>query len=84
MNCVGNNDLCNTDPEILGTGDDNGKSNGFYFHVFYCYEIDPENAPIIVGDDNVSRYVPSLYYIDSKNYRFVVIDSEITYANCDQ
>lgn len=39
MNIVGNNDLCGPDPEILGTGDDNGKSNAFYFHVFYCYEI---------------------------------------------
>ena len=39
MNVVGNNDLCGPDPEVLGTGDDAGKSNAFYFHVFYCYEI---------------------------------------------
>ena len=84
VNCVGNNDLCNTNPEILGTGDDNGKSNSFYFHVFYCYEIDPDNAPLIVGDDNISRYIPSLYFLDFQNYRFLVVNSEITYANCDQ
>lgn len=84
VNCVGNNDLCNTDPEILGTGDDNGKSNGYYFHVFYCYEVDPNNVPTIIGDDGVTRYIPSLYYLDSTNYRFIIVDSEITYANCDQ
>lgn len=84
VNCVGNNDLCNTDPEILGTGDDNGKSNSFYFHVFYCYEIDTNIVPIIQGDDDVYRYIPSLYYINSLNYRFIIVNSEITYANCDQ
>ena len=39
MNCVGNNDLCNVDPTILGTGNDAGKSNAKFFHYFYCYEI---------------------------------------------
>ena len=84
VNVVGNNDLCNTNPEILGTGDDPGKSNSFYFHVFYCYEADTNNLPVILGDDNVYRYVPSLYYIDAQNYRFVVVNSEITYVNCDE
>jgi hypothetical protein len=82
MNVVGNNDLCNTNVNILGTGDDNGKSNGYYFHVFYCYEVSEDNLPVIVGDDGVSRYVPSLYYFDSTNYRFVMINSELTYENC--
>ena len=84
VNVVGNNDLCNTDPEILGTGDDNGKSNGFYFHVFYCYEVDENNLPIIVGDDGRQHYVPSLYNIDFNNYRLVIVNSEITYVNCDK
>lgn len=83
VNCVGNNDLCNTDPNILGTGDDVGKSNSFYFHLFYCYEIDPTNVPVITGEDDVVRYIPSLYYLDSINHRFVVINSEITYENCN-
>lgn len=82
MNVVGNNDLCNTDVTILGTGDDPGKSNGYYFHVFYCYEVSEDNLPVILGDDNVIRYVPSLYYFDSTNYRFVMINSELTYENC--
>lgn len=82
MNVVGNNDLCNTDVNILGTGDDPGKSNGYYFHVFYCYEISESNIPVIVGDDDVARYVPSLYYFDSTNYRFIMINSELTYENC--
>ena len=84
VNCVGNNDLCNTDPEALGTGDDNGKSNGFYFHVFYCYDVDENNLPIIVGDDNVARYIPSLYYLDFTSNRIIVINSEITYVNCNK
>lgn len=83
MNVVGNNDLCNTNVNILGTGDDPGKSNGYYFHVFYCYEINSENMPIIIGDDSISRYVPSLYYFDTKDHRFVMINSELTYENCN-
>lgn len=82
MNVVGNNDLCNTNINILGTGDDPGKSNGYYFHVFYCYEVSEDNLPVITGDDGVVRYVPSLYYFDSTNYRFVMINSELTYENC--
>lgn len=83
MNVVGNNDLCNTDVKALGTGDDNGKSNGYYFHVFYCYEIDPNNVPLISnGTEDV--YVPSLYHFDSLTYSFIMINSEITYVNCDK
>lgn len=84
MNVVGNNDLCGTDPEVLGTGDDVGKSNSFYFHIFHCYEVDTDSSklPIITGDDNISRYVPSLYYFDFANLRCVMVNSEITYINC--
>ena len=46
MSVVGNNDLCGTNPAILGTGDDTGKSNGYYHHLFNCYEIDTENLII--------------------------------------
>ena len=85
MNVVGNNDLCNTDVNALGTGDDNGKSNSFYFHIFYCYEVDPNNVPLIQnGRTAQDVYVPSLYYFDSLTYRFVMINSEITYVNCDK
>lgn len=83
VNCVGNNDLCNTDPDALGTGDDVGKSNGYYFHVFYCYEVDENNLPLITGDDSITRYVPSLYYLDALNYRLIVVNTEITYENCN-
>ena len=84
MNVVGNNDLCDTNEKILGTGDDAGKSNGYYFHVFYCYEVnESENyLPTITGYDTVEKYIPSLYYFDSTNYRFVMVNSEITYENC--
>lgn len=39
MNVVGNNDLCDVDPNILGTGNDSGKSNSRFFHYFYCYDL---------------------------------------------
>ena len=80
MNVVGNNDLCGTNIEELGTGDDNGKSNSFYFHVFYCYDIiDDEFVPIVNN-----KYIPSLYYFESDQFRFVMINSEITYINCQK
>ena len=89
MNVVGNNDLVGTDPEILGTGDDNGKSNGHYFHVFYCYEVDPDVNPIIYSSDGLQyKYIPSFYYFENTassnvdSYRFVFLDTEITTINC--
>lgn len=85
MNCVGNNDLCGTNPSILGTGDDTGKSNSFFFHIFYCYEV----CPITREDNNETvypiingKYVPSLYYVDFVGKRIVMCNSEITMINC--
>lgn len=80
MNVVGNNDLCGTNVLDLGTGDDLGKSNSFYFQVFYCYDIDESTFLPIVNN----KYIPSLYYFDSNGYRFVMINSEITMINCSQ
>lgn len=105
MSIVGNNDLCDNDPEILGTGDDSGKSNGFYHHVFYCYEVDEKlndgtypkadddpiellnnmsfkYLPLIKGNDDVIRYVPSFYWFGTNKYTFVMMNSELTYVNC--
>ena len=31
-----------------------------------------------------NKYIPSLYYFDSKDYRFIMINSEITMINCNQ
>ena len=78
MNVVGNNDLCGTNINNLGTGDDQGKSNSFYFHVFYCYDINESVFKPIVNN----KYIPSLYYFDSKDFRFIMINSEITMVNC--
>lgn len=78
MAVVGNNDLCNTNVNALGTGDDQGKSNSFYFHVFYCYDIDESVFIPLVNN----KYIPSLYFFDSKDYRFVNVNSEITVVNC--
>lgn len=77
MNVVGNNDLCGTNQWKLGTGDDPGKSNSFYFHLFYCYEIDTTNIPIVNN-----KYIPSLYYFDSSETRFIMVNSELTIENC--
>jgi hypothetical protein len=85
MNVVGNNDLCDTDITILGTGDDIGKSNSFFFHLFYCYEIGEDFTPITGGLTNATKdklkYIPSLYYFDSKKDRFLMVNSEITEVN---
>lgn len=82
MNVVGNNDLCDTNINALGTGDDTGKSNGYFFHLFNCYEIPTdEYRPIING-----VYVPSLYYMEvvngDKQIKLLFINSEITMINC--
>ena len=76
MSVVGNNDLVDTDITKLGTGNDIGKSNGYFFHLFNCYEIsetikiktiidetEVESLPNISPIIN-NKYVPSLYYID--------------------
>lgn len=88
MDVVGNNDLCGADPEVLGTGDDIGKSNSFYFHVFHCYDIDESTdgkmIPIIKTDDGDDKYIPSLYYFDlPQNIRMVMVNSEITIKTCE-
>ena len=78
MYVVGNNDLCGTNVTELGTGDDYGKSNSYYFHVFYCYEVDPTLFTPIINQ----KYIPSLYYFDFKDHRFIMVNSEITSENC--
>ena len=84
MNVTGNNDLCDIDPSILGTGDDRGKSNSYYFHLFYCYEVDQEEGkmPLIHGSDGY-KYVPSLYNFSIGNQMFLMCNSEITRTTCE-
>ena len=79
VNVVGNNDLCGTNFNILGTGDDEGKSNAYYFHIFYCYEIETEEGKIPIVNN---KYVPSLYNIDFDQYKLLCVNSEITEVNC--
>ena len=82
MNVVGNNDLGNPDINSLGTGDDPGKSNPYFYNLFYCYEIDPANAPLYKGRDGVVRYIPSTFYTKSSSYLFLFINSELTHITC--
>ena len=94
MNCVGNNDLCNIDPNILGTGNDAGKSNAKFFHYFYCYEI-PNDERLIVKAHDVTandirisisedRYIPSVYYFETKGVIYIIANSEITKTTCEK
>jgi len=79
MNVVGNNDLCGNNFNILGTGDDEGKANSYYFHVFYCYEVETEPGMIPIINN---KYVPSLYKIEFTDYILLMVNSEITSVNC--
>lgn len=83
-NLVGNNDLNGTDIQTLGTGDDPGKSNGYYFYLFNCNEVNnffnDDNGPHYPIVNNT--YVPSLYYIECENLRIMMVNSEITLINC--
>ena len=98
MNCVGNNDLCNLDPTILGTGNDPGKSNAKFFHYFYCYEV-PNDERLIVKKHDVTiktkdnktptlmsipedRYIPSVYYFKTRGVIYIIANSEITETTC--
>ena len=94
MNCVGNNDLCNLDPTILGTGNDAGKSNAKFFHYFYCYEI-PNDERLIVKAHDVTvdgtkisisedRYIPSVYYFETRGVMYIIANSEITKTTCEK
>ena len=98
MNCVGNNDLCNLDPTILGTGNDPGKSNAKFFHYFYCYEV-PNNESLIVKAHSVDvktststtkitipedRYIPSTYYFETRGVLYIVANSEVTKTTCEK
>ena len=79
MNVVGNNDLCGNDFTILGTGDDEGKANSYYFHVFYCYEVETEEGMIPIINN---KYIPSLYRIMFNTQMLLFVNSEITIKNC--
>ena len=83
-NIVGNNDLNGTDIQALGTGDDPGKSNAYYYYLFNCNDVNNfftdesgDHYPIVNN-----TYVPSLYYLDTNNFRLVMCNSEITPINC--
>ena len=93
-NLVGNNDLNCTDIQALGTGDDPGKSNGYYFYLFNCNDVNNfyGGTYTFLGDNDESNpahypiinntYVPSLYYLDTDNCRIIMCNSEITPINC--
>lgn len=75
MNVVGNNDLNDINPEVLGTGNDSGKSVSRFFHYFYCHEV-PDDQSLVMGPD--LKYIPSIYYFNTKNIMYLCFNSEIT------
>lgn len=76
MNCIGNNDLSPENFEIIDRGSDRQKMNSINFLFFFCYEMDPENPPIITHE-GVDYYIPSLYSFNYNNTHFMVVNSEI-------
>lgn len=95
LNVVGNNDLANAyDHSVLGTGNDEGKSNPYYFHLINCYELDStENYS---HEDSQTEYIknwqhpliynnvyfPSTYYTYFNNFGYLLINSELTIDSC--
>lgn len=83
MYCVGNNDLANTDVTALGTGDDEGKSNGYFFHVFYCYEVDNHkvlyNISIIDNPTQTDFDNGKVYIANADSY--IPVKSKVSDAN---
>lgn len=94
LNVVGNNDLANAyDHSVLGTGNDEGKSNPYYFHLVNCYQLDnEENYQPVSGQDYLSKwqhpliynnvYFPSTYYTYFDSFGYLLINSELTKDTC--
>lgn len=93
MNVVGNNDLANAyDHSVLGTGNDEGKSNPYYFHLVNCYELDDTANFVESADVYESKwqhpliynnvFFPSTYYTYFKDYGYVMVNSELTVDMC--
>jgi hypothetical protein len=95
MNVVGNNDLANAyDHSVLGTGNDEGKSNPYYFHLMNCYELDySENYNHAETDTDYAKmwqhpliinniYFPSTYYTYFGDFGYLLVNSELTYDTC--
>lgn len=93
LNVVGNNDLANAyNHSALGTGNDEGKSNPYYFHLVNCYEVDNSanydivedsykklwNHPLIVNN----IFFPSTYYCYFNNLGYLLVNSELTVDAC--
>lgn len=96
LNVVGNNDLANAfNHAALGTGNDEGKSNPYYFHLVNCYEVD--NSSNYVHDESASTYdkfwqhplivnnvfFPSTYYCYFDNFGYLLLNSELTVKTCE-
>lgn len=67
VNCVGNNDLMDVDINKLGTGDDSGKSNPYFFHIAYCYEIDSHNMLYKITENNTTA-TPNVTDVNADKY----------------
>ena len=94
LNVVGNNDLANAyDHSVLGTGNDEGKSNPYYFHLVNCYQLDDtENYQAVDEQTYLSNwqhpliynnvYFPSTYYTYFNSFGYLLVNSELTKDTC--
>lgn len=67
VTCVGNNDLMDVNINKLGTGDDSGKSNPYFFHLAYCYEVDSHNMLYKITDNNTTT-TPNVDDVNNDKY----------------
>jgi hypothetical protein len=95
LNVVGNNDLANAyNHSVLGTGNDEGKSNPYYFHLMNCYELDnSENYSSSESDSDYikmwqhpliinNQFFPSTYYNYFNDFGYLQLNSELTVDCC--
>ena len=65
----------------LGTGDDSGKSNPYFFHLAYCYEVDSHNMLYKITDNNTTT-TPNVD--DVNNDKYYLTDVEYSESEKNQ
>lgn len=76
MATIGNNDLSLNPLSLIGNGEDDQKLWHENITLFYTFEVDENNLPI-VNIENNDYYVPSLYSFNYGNVHFICLNSEI-------
>lgn len=78
MFTIGNNDLCGVPEYNLGDGTASKyKINHSNVNHYYCFELDPDNLPLVTLSNGVELVIPSVYSFNYGEYHFVSLNSEI-------